>query len=268
MNNPYTEGNEVVPFNYDAAAVFSDGYAVVQTGDKYGLIDTTGKTVLVPIFDELTDYSGAAIGKETGDILLYKVGGDGFPVLPYDSAGAFNDGLAYVTSNGKYGFINSEGVEVIPLKYDSVSSFNGGYAVVMLGEENILIDTEGNEVALLPENITYTSISDGMILAGATLEGGGERYGYIALPGTETVQTPTSTSEAEVAPTPVTTPVPTPTTTPAPTPTQTTTARTISFNEFIGIINSDETTVEKNENGWSLVNTTMGRFWVESRYIK
>lgn len=143
--------------------------------------------------------------------------------------------------------------------------FSNGYAVVTLGDEFILIDTAGNEVALLPENVESVRISDGMIRAKSTEQ----LYGYIALPGTETVQTPTSISEAETTPTPTATPAPTTTTTaPTATPTHTTTARTISYNEFIGIINSDESTVEKSENGWSLVNTSIGRFWVESRNIR
>lgn len=36
----------------------------------------------------------------------------------YEAAEPFNDGLARVKLNGKYGFINKQGKEVIPLKYD------------------------------------------------------------------------------------------------------------------------------------------------------
>lgn len=36
----------------------------------------------------------------------------------YDEAAYFNDGLAKVKLNGKYGFINKTGIEVIPLKYE------------------------------------------------------------------------------------------------------------------------------------------------------
>ena len=42
----------------------------------------------------------------------------------YDDAGYFNEGLACVRRNGKEGFINESGIEVIPCKYDKVDPFD------------------------------------------------------------------------------------------------------------------------------------------------
>ncbi len=52
----------------------------------------------------------------------------------YEYAGAFNDGLAAVSLNGKMGFINKRGEEVIPLVYDEVFPFKGGQAIVVKGD--------------------------------------------------------------------------------------------------------------------------------------
>ena len=50
--------------------------------------------------------------------------------LCYDKVNDFSEGLAAVELNGKYGFINEEGDEVIKLEYDYADSFYGGRAFV------------------------------------------------------------------------------------------------------------------------------------------
>ncbi|MDR2409638.1 MAG: WG repeat-containing protein [Bacteroidales bacterium] len=44
----------------------------------------------------------------------------------YDYVGDFSEGLAYVELNGKYGYIDKTGTEVIPLKYDDAWGFSEG----------------------------------------------------------------------------------------------------------------------------------------------
>jgi hypothetical protein len=67
--------------------------------------------------------------------------------LIYDSTGNFTEGLAYVKLNDKYGFIDKTGKEIIPAKYDNVSNcFREGIAAVTLGGRQFHIDTNGNEV--------------------------------------------------------------------------------------------------------------------------
>lgn len=47
-----TEGKYVINPQFDDASSFSDdGYAVVLVGEKYEIIDSTGKMVINPIFD-------------------------------------------------------------------------------------------------------------------------------------------------------------------------------------------------------------------------
>ena len=42
----------------------------------------------------------------------------------FDDARNFNEGLAAVKQGGKWGFINQQGIVVIPVKYDSVTDFS------------------------------------------------------------------------------------------------------------------------------------------------
>ena len=64
----------------------------------------------------------------------------------YDVATPFSEGLAAVVLNNKYGFIDKEGKDVIPLKYDLISSsFSEGLVSVMLKGKWGFIDKNGTE---------------------------------------------------------------------------------------------------------------------------
>ena len=59
--------------------------------------------------------------------------------------GFFNKGFASVRLNGKWGFIDKTGKEVIPLIYEEVSDFLNGLAKVRLNGRSFSIDTTGEE---------------------------------------------------------------------------------------------------------------------------
>ena len=63
--------------------------------------------------------------------------------IKYDDAYFFSEGLARVKLNGKWGFINKIGEEVIPLKYDEVENFSEGFAKVKLNGKVFYINKRG-----------------------------------------------------------------------------------------------------------------------------
>lgn len=56
------------------------------------------------------------------------------------------EGLIEVGLNGRNGYINKEGKEIIPLKYDSGYSFKGGQDIAKLGDKYGYIDKTGKVV--------------------------------------------------------------------------------------------------------------------------
>jgi hypothetical protein len=58
----------------------------------------------------------------------------------------FDEGLAAVRLNGKYGYVDESGREVVPPKYDNTWKFIGGFATVKLGDKYGFIDKTGKEV--------------------------------------------------------------------------------------------------------------------------
>ena len=64
----------------------------------------------------------------------------------YDIQGPYCNGLARVKSNNKWGFIDTTGSVIIPLKYNQVENFEDGLARVRLGQKWGLMDVTGREV--------------------------------------------------------------------------------------------------------------------------
>ena len=76
---------------------------------------------------------------------INKVGKEVIP-YKYDDAWGFSEGLARVKLNNKWGFIDNTGKEVIPCKYDETRNFFEGLATVQLNGKYGIIDKTGWEV--------------------------------------------------------------------------------------------------------------------------
>ena len=92
----------------------------------------------------------------------------------YDNTLRFEEGLACVHLNGKYGFVNLNGEEIIPLIYDYADDFSEGLVLVMIGNEYGFIDKEGKVVIPFTDYQWCEGFSEGL----ATFRVYG-KYGFI-----------------------------------------------------------------------------------------
>ncbi len=71
---------------------------------------------------------------------------EGKSVIPYkyESARNFSEGLAAACLNGKYGYIDNTGRSVIPFRFEAASDFRDGLAKVKLAGADKYVDTAGN----------------------------------------------------------------------------------------------------------------------------
>lgn len=69
-----------------------------------------------------------------------------FMRFTYQHIGDFNEGLAKVKLDGRYGYIDKEGNVVIPIKYDDCYPFIGNVANVVLNSKEGMINRNGYEV--------------------------------------------------------------------------------------------------------------------------
>jgi len=95
-------GKTIISPRFEEVSNFSEGLAAVKTGGKWGYIDKTGKTIISPRFEEGSDFS---------------------------------EGLAAVNTAGKWGYIDKAGNFLIGPQFDYASRFYEGLARVHVGKK-------------------------------------------------------------------------------------------------------------------------------------
>ena len=172
-----TSGREVVPCKYDYAWDFHEGMARVEldadrsvtfnsgwsikVGGKWGYVDKTGREIIPCIYEEAYDFSDGLAKvyleirdpdmPETDDPFSFTSEGK---YLFIDKTGRvviengkdcdiFCDGLARISRDGKTGFVDKYGHEVIPCRFDGAQVFREGMTVV--SEDHLLPEDEQSD---------------------------------------------------------------------------------------------------------------------------
>lgn len=88
-----------------------------------GYINTNGKTVIAPVFDEANEFSEGLASvminrkwgyiNRNGEIVIHP---------QFDSAFLFTEGVAEISKDGKYGFIDKTGNIIVPIEFDASES--------------------------------------------------------------------------------------------------------------------------------------------------
>ena len=121
------------------------GWYKVKKDGKLGFVDSNGKVVVSPKYDDISRPNS-------------------------------ENGLMKVQLNGKYGFINSAGKEVVNPKYDYISSYpRDGFIEVQLNDKYGAINNAGREV--IPPKYDYISGPDSE--TGVVKVQSGDKYGMI-----------------------------------------------------------------------------------------
>jgi hypothetical protein len=143
-------GGWAIPAKYNDAENFKDGFARVQEGDKWIIIDVRGKTVSPDKkkIHVIGPYSeGLALAIDNG--LTGWVDAQehlAFPVRKYQKAFSFSSGLARFQMDDLFGYLDKSGKMAIPNKFDSAEDFDHGLARVLTREGFAYIDTAGKVV--------------------------------------------------------------------------------------------------------------------------
>lgn len=144
-------GSVVIPAQYDRGYPFREGLAPVRTATgPYQYIDRTGKVVIetstrlaaYPFTEGLAQFLSDSV---PGVGFLDKQGAMAFtvPIDQYDEIKGFSDGLARVQKGSRWGYIDTKGHLVIPIKFYRAEDFNNGLARV---DDYHYIDRAGKSV--------------------------------------------------------------------------------------------------------------------------
>jgi tetratricopeptide (TPR) repeat protein len=148
-----TRGRRAFSKTFDEGREFSEGFACIKTGKRWGYIDTSGAVRISAQFDDAESFhnglAAVCLGGKWG--FIDRNGKLAVPVT-YDGCLDFSDGLASVLKGGKIGFVNSAGDVVIPPSFDFADSFAEGLAIAGTNEgptlqhHQVCINKEGKTV--------------------------------------------------------------------------------------------------------------------------
>ncbi len=147
-------GEELIPLKLEYASDFENNYALIEVDSGKGMINTLGATVIAPIYTWLEPFNEYGISRAKNDTAYGLLDKNGSQILPfeYDRIGFFSEGLAVVSKNGKYGYVNTKGEFVIDLKFDFIDQvmvwgeMRNGKAKFYRDNKYGIIDSLGKEV--------------------------------------------------------------------------------------------------------------------------
>lgn len=135
---------------YNELPVYGDGMFRIKSGDKYGYADLTGTVIIPPKWEFAVAFSeGIAIVSANGNSSIIDQKGHTIQsnLGPGTGMYRFMNGLARCRSlDGKYGYMNKKGVRIIPTVFDAADDFTDGYAIVSRDNLYGVIDTSGKFV--------------------------------------------------------------------------------------------------------------------------
>lgn len=124
--------------NYDNISAFESGVAIVQKDGYYGAILMGGHEIIEPKYNYLSSFkNGFAEAIKDAECYIINLSGhkcvkfeNTFVEVPqiYDTVRDYNEGMAAVCLNNKWGFIDINGNEMVPLHYDEVTDYYNGFA--------------------------------------------------------------------------------------------------------------------------------------------
>lgn len=173
--NITTGKTAIYPIFQGARRSWDGKLAAVVSGGKWGFIDSRGKFVIKPKFDEAWGFSSdhTSLVKLNGKWGLINESGD-FVIEPKFERLLHNrDGIAVAKTGGKWGFIDNNGKFLIEPKFDEVYDFNEGIAGVCIKGKWGFVDKSGNFIIQPRFEEGWTFFNN---LAPVKLNG---KYGYI-----------------------------------------------------------------------------------------
>jgi hypothetical protein len=169
------DGKVVIPPQFEDTLGFSEAYAPVKLGGKWGMVDHLGKVLGTGThwFSLSQFHEGVAVTreKEGGEVFyLNRNKGNGVPGVFADAAD-FSEGLAGATQDGKkWGFIDFRGKFVIEPQFEEVGPFCEGLASFRRGKHFGFLNRRG-EVEIDPKFDSVATFSAGRVLAALSGKG-------------------------------------------------------------------------------------------------
>lgn len=173
--NVYNESEELICADNEFVSNVGNAVIAVKNAGEWRLInfageDLTGKTYSDVVMDDkgLVYRNGRIFVCENGLYQMIDTAGVTYG-NSFEAADVFKDGTyAAVKRNGKWGFVNNAGEEIISPQYEDARSFSNGFAAVKQDEKWGYINLQG-EMVIEPQFIDvrdFTASGSALVLVG------------------------------------------------------------------------------------------------------
>lgn len=175
-----TNGAIVTAPEYMKVSDFKAGRAVVYLKhNETGLIDTNGQYIVSPKVNKILEVSEklALVKESYGNYYFLHEDLQRHTPNNFQAAHCFNDGAAPVCTNGRWGVINNQGLQMMTAKYSEIDAYEGGIALVKLYSSQGVVNQKG-EIIIPPlyEYINYAG--EGIFRIEQ-----GDKMGYLGIDG-------------------------------------------------------------------------------------
>jgi len=157
-------GELKIPFKFDDAFSFQNGYAVVEMDQKFGLINRSGEYIIEPKYEDLGNITDGLCYFETESGYGYFDRKGIVRLKPtYTDAGDFNHGIAIVSKNNNYGVVDLFGTTFISFMFNEILQLDSTNFAIKLNNNWGVINM--NKDTILPISYSYINqIDDGILL--------------------------------------------------------------------------------------------------------
>lgn len=157
-------GKRITSQDIDQGRPFLNGLAIINKNGYWGKINRLGEIVvpceyldetflskylfdLTDLYDGFDCISEGLVGvAKNGKLGFLDIKGNEIVQLIYDDSYRFYDGSVGVKKYGKWGLINKSGKQILPFIYDDFIDYYNGCAGVVRGYQWGMIDKSGNEI--------------------------------------------------------------------------------------------------------------------------
>lgn len=122
---------------YDEVGAFSEGYAPVRKGEKWGFIDVSGNEVIPCSFSKKGKFVGgyALVDKQYIDVHGEKATLSKSEIAGLKSLAQDTVSLIKFEKDGRWGYKNQRGDTIVPARYSGLGNFHNGVALAVLTTE-------------------------------------------------------------------------------------------------------------------------------------
>lgn len=141
--------NKVIDFVYDNVSSCYGNSIRVFTGGKWGVVDSKKNVLVQPIYDNIEADGGAFVAEKNGKWGWIDRNGKEIVKFQFDDALPFNgSNYAAVRQGDKWGYADKAGKVVIAPQYEFAFGFDGNMALIGQNQKYGFIDKEGKNLVM------------------------------------------------------------------------------------------------------------------------